>query len=127
MRSTLRRALIDRAGLADLVVVQPDEVGPLAADVGEQHFVADEAVAVAAVTISSKYAWSSPWLMLKLFTVMPCPRRPRRLEQAGRPGVAGADHLVGLALAAVGRAHHRQAVRVADPLRFRQNVAEMPR
>ncbi len=36
-------ALVDGAGLADVVVVQPDEVGPLAADVGEQHLVTDEA------------------------------------------------------------------------------------
>ena len=36
-------ALVDGAGLADVVVVQPDEVGPLAGDVGEQHLVADEA------------------------------------------------------------------------------------
>ena len=35
-------ALVDGAGLAHVVVVQSDEVGPFAADVGEQHLVADE-------------------------------------------------------------------------------------
>ena len=35
-------ALLDRAGLADVVVVEPDEVGLLAGDVGEQHLVADQ-------------------------------------------------------------------------------------
>ena len=35
-------ALVDRAGLAHVVVVQSDEVGPFAADVGEEHLVADE-------------------------------------------------------------------------------------
>ena len=36
------RLLVDRAGLADVGVVEPDEVGAFARDVGEQHLVADE-------------------------------------------------------------------------------------
>ena len=34
--------LLDRAGLADVVVVEADEVGLLAGHVGEQHLVADQ-------------------------------------------------------------------------------------
>jgi hypothetical protein len=37
-------ALVDGSGLADVGVVEPDEVGALAGDVGEQHLVADEPI-----------------------------------------------------------------------------------
>ena len=36
------RALVDGAGLADLGVVEPDEIGAFAGDVGEQYLVAGQ-------------------------------------------------------------------------------------
>ena len=47
-------ALLDGAGLAHVVVVQPDEVGVLARDVGQQDLVADERRRSPPVISSSK-------------------------------------------------------------------------
>ncbi len=114
-----QRALIDAAGLADVAVVQSDEVGPFPGDVREQDLVADERgrgsrdevvevrLVVAAhssppnTSMSENLHAGDAWPVPIIWLSSPLP-------QFGVPITV-------------------KLSRFATPLRLRQNVEEMPR